>query len=92
MTALTQRCQEHKRRNVISHLPEEMQVSVNRALHGAWTSHDAALGRKQLMRLAASLQARHPGAAARLRQGLEETLTVQGLDVDGGAAPHVAND
>ena len=80
--ALIQRCQEHKRRNVIEHLPEEMQVSVNRALHDAWSSHDAALARKQLMRLAASLQARHTGAAASLKECLEETLTVQALGVD----------
>ena len=83
VTALIQRCQEHKRRNVIEHLPEEMQVSVNRALHDAWSSHDVVLARKQLTRLAASLQAMHPGAAASLKEGLEETLTVQGLGVDG---------
>ena len=81
--ALIQRCQEHKRRNVIEHLPEEMHVSVNRALRDAWSSHDDKLARKQLMRLAASLQARHPGAAASLREGLEETLTLQGLEITG---------
>ena len=49
----------------------------------AWSSHDYKLARKQLMRLAASLQARHPGAAASLREGLEETLTLQGLEITG---------
>lgn len=83
VTALVQRCQEHKRRNVIEHLPEEMHASVGRALRDAWDSHDAALARKQLMRLAASLQRKHPGAAASLREGLEETLTVQGLGITG---------
>jgi transposase-like protein len=81
--ALIQRCQEHKRRNVIEHLPEEMHASVGRALRDAWSSHDDKLARKQLMRLAASLQARHPGAAASLREGLEETLTLQGLEITG---------
>jgi transposase-like protein len=81
--ALIQRCQEHKRRNVIEHLPEEMHVSVQRALRDAWSSHDDQLARKQLMRLAASLQAKHPGAAASLREGLEETLTLQALGVTG---------
>jgi putative transposase len=33
--------------------------------------------------LASSLQAKHPGAAARLRDGLEETLTVQALCITG---------
>ena len=81
--ALIQRCQEHKRRNVLEHLPEEMQASVGRALRDAWSSHDDQLARKQLMRLAASMQAKHPGAAASLREGLEETLTLQGLGVTG---------
>ncbi len=79
--ALVQRCQEHKRRNVIEHLPEAMHASVGRALRDAWGSADAALANKQLQRLATSLQAQHPGAAASLREGLQETLTVQGLGV-----------
>jgi len=81
--ALVQRCQEHKRRNVIEHLPEDTHVSINRALRDAWSSHDEKLARKQLMRLAASLQARHPGAAASLREGLEETLTLQAMGITG---------
>jgi transposase-like protein len=81
--ALIQRCQEHKRRNVIEHLPKEMHASVNRALRDAWGSHDDTLARKQLLRLATSLQARHPGAAASLREGLEETLTLQAMGIDG---------
>lgn len=81
--ALIQRCQEHKRRNVIDHLPEDMHASVNRAMRDAWTSHDDKLARKQLVRLAGSLQARHPGAAASLREGLDDTLTLQALGVTG---------
>lgn len=82
-TALIQRCQEHKRRNVIEHLPEELHASVGRALRDAWDSTDAELARKQLQRLAASLQCKHPGAAASLREGLDETLTVQALGITG---------
>jgi transposase-like protein len=82
-TALIQRCQEHKRRNVLEHLPEDMQASVKRALKNAWSATDAQVGRRQLERLASSLQARHPGAAASLREGLEETLTVQQLGITG---------
>lgn len=81
--ALIQRCQEHKRRNVIDHLPEDMHASVNRAVRDAWSSHDDKLARKQLMRLASSLQAKHPGAAASLREGLDDTLTLQGLGITG---------
>lgn len=81
--ALVQRCQEHKRRNVLEHLPEDMHAGVKRALKDAWSASDAELARKQLGRLASALQARHPGAAASLREGLEETLTVQALGITG---------
>jgi transposase-like protein len=81
--ALIQRCQEHKRRNVLEHLPEDAHAGVRRALKDAWSASDADLARKQLGRLASSLQAKHPGAAASLREGLEETLTVQALGITG---------
>jgi transposase-like protein len=81
--ALVQRCQEHKRRNVVEHLPEHLHAGVNRAIRDAWSSADAKRAHKQLLRLAGSLQAQHPGAAASLREGLDETLTVQGLGVSG---------
>ena len=85
--ALVQRCQEHKRRNVIEHLPEELHASVGRALRDAWGGAIAQLAKKLWQRLATSLQAKHPGAAASLREGLEETLTVQGLGItDQGVA------
>lgn len=81
--ALIHRCQEHKRRNVIEHLPREMHAGINRALRDAWAAGDTAVAKRQLQRLASSLQARHPGAAASLREGLEETLTVQDLGITG---------
>ena len=81
--ALIQRCQEHKRRNVLEHLHEDAHASVKRALKDAWSVSDADLARKQLSRLASSLQAKHPGAAASLREGLEETLTAQALGITG---------
>lgn len=81
--ALVQRCQEHKRRNVLEHLPEALRVSVGRAMRDAWDGADADSAKKQLQRLASSLQSKHPGAAASLREGLEETLTVQSLGITG---------
>ncbi len=81
--ALIQRCQEHKRRNVLEHLPKEMHASVKRTLKDAWSTSDTELADKQLSRLASSLQAKHPGAAASLREGLPETLTVQALGITG---------
>jgi transposase-like protein len=81
--AVVQRCQEHKRRNILDHLPEDMHASVGRALRDAWDSSDSELAKKQLQRLAASLHSKHPGAAASLREGLEETVTVQSLGITG---------
>jgi transposase-like protein len=77
--ALVQRCQVHKCRNVLEHLPQEQHAGVNRALHDAWAMRDAKLARRRLDNLASSLQAKHPGAAASLREGLDETLTAQQL-------------
>jgi putative transposase len=41
------------------------------------------LAKRQLERLANSLAKSHPGAAASLREGLAETLTLIGLGIDG---------
>lgn len=79
--ALVQRCQEHKRRNVLEHLPEELHASVGRAMKDAWQSKDLVLAKRQLERLASSLAKPHPGAAASLREGLDETLTLIRLGV-----------
>ena len=81
---VVQRCQVHKRRNVLGHLPETMQASVRRAIQQAYESTDGDLARRQLDRLARSLEREHPGAAASLREGLEETLTLQRLGATGG--------
>ena len=68
-----QRCVQHKERNVLDHLPERDRGSVKLRLRGAWkeTDHDRAL--EQLNALAIELDHAHPGAAASLRQGMEET-------------------
>jgi hypothetical protein len=49
--ALIQRCQEHKRRNVIEHLQQELHASVGRAMRDAWDGGNAELAKKQLQRL-----------------------------------------
>jgi transposase-like protein len=81
--ALVQRCQVHKGRNVLEHLPEALRPSVRRALRQAWESSSADLTRRQLERLATSLEAEHPGAAASLREGMEESLTLLALGIEG---------
>src|SRR5881628_1677738 len=82
-TAVVQRCQVHKRRNVLEHLPESLRPRVRRVLEEAYGLADAALAKRRLTQLAAGLDHTHPGAAASLGEGLEETLTLQRLGVDG---------
>lgn len=82
-TAIVQRCQVHKRRNVLEHLPETMRPRVRRVLDEAYRLADAALAKRRLLQLAAGLAHTHPGAAASLREGLDETLTLQRLGVTG---------
>ena len=77
--ASVQRCQVHKLRNVLEHLPDSVRPSVRRAIQDAWNSADPALALRQLDRL----EREHPGAASSLREGLDETLTVQRLGIDG---------
>ena len=81
--ALIQRCQEHKKRNVADQLPESMRPSVRRAMSEAYESSDAKRGLRLLENLAARLDRDHPGAAASLREGLAETLTVIDLGITG---------
>ena len=81
--ALVHRCQIHKARNVLEHLPEAMRPRIGRALEEAYALPDAALAERRLAQLAAGLERTHPGAAASLREGLAETLTLQRLGVTG---------
>jgi transposase-like protein len=80
---VVQRCQLHKQRNILGHLPDGMQASVKSILQEAWSLCNAKLARARLERLASSLEADHPGAAASVREGLDETLTLQGLGIEG---------
>jgi transposase-like protein len=68
---------------VLDHLPERDRQSVKARLRRAWQEidHDRAL--EQLTGLALELDRARPGAAASLREGLEETLTVTRLGITG---------
>ena len=79
--ALIQRCREHKKRNVTDALPERMRSTVRSAMSQAYASRDPKRARQLLDHLARSLEREHPGAAASLREGLEETLTVMRLEL-----------
>jgi putative transposase len=77
--ALIQRCREHKKRNVSEALPERLRASVRTMMNQAYATRDAKRARRLLDNLARRLEDQHPGAAASLREGLDETLTVMRL-------------
>ena len=79
-------------RNVIGHLPERLHASVGKALRDAWNLDSADRAARVLKRLAGSLEHDHPGAAASIREGLDETLTVQRLGLTGALAAYAADD
>jgi transposase-like protein len=77
--ALIQRCQVHKLRNVVEHLPQGKRTWVRAAMNRAWLQPTAAGARSKLRELAAQLAEQHPSAARSILEGLDETLTVIGL-------------
>ena len=76
---LIQRCQVHKKRNVLEHLPATARDSVGAAISQAYASGDRDRARRLLKNLAARLQNDHPGAAGSMLEGLDETLTVMAM-------------
>ena len=78
-----QRCVRHKERGVLDHLPERDRPAVKTRLRRAWATDDHALALDGLRVLASELERSHPGAAASLREGLEETLTLTRLGIRG---------
>jgi putative transposase len=81
--ALLHRCQAHKKRNVADALPQRLRASVHSAMNQAYATGDPKRARRLLENLARKLESDHPGAAASLREGLEETLTVMRLGLPG---------
>ncbi len=68
---------------MIDHLPERDRPPVKQRLRRAWALNDHTRALDQLRQLARELDHSHPGAAGSLREGMEETLTLTGLDVTG---------
>jgi transposase-like protein len=78
---LIQRCQQHKIRNVRDRLPDKLRALVERRMREAYHADSALAAEAKLTALAAELDRTHPGAAASLREGMAETLTILRLDV-----------
>jgi transposase-like protein len=81
--ALVQRCQWHKRENVVSYLSKGEQASLRKRLQGAYNrpEYDEALA--ALTQIHHELEERNQSAAGSLEEGLEETLTLHRLGVYG---------
>jgi len=73
-----QRCRAHKVRNVCDHLPKHLRDQAKAAMRAAYRLEPSE-GMARLRKQAEWLQVEHPTAAASLREGLEETFTVNAL-------------
>ncbi len=77
--ALIQRCQIHKLRNILDHLPERQRPWVQAVVRRAYQATDLKVATRLLTDLAKRLDDEYPSAAGSVREGLEETLTVLSL-------------
>ena len=80
-SAPIQRCQVHKRRNVLDHLTEEQKPAVAKRLNAAYALEDYSAAKQALQGLHRELMDLNPSAARSLGEGLEETLTVHRLNI-----------
>ena len=79
--AAIQRCQVHKRRNVLDHVTDKNKTLVARKLNEAYAMQDYAAAKQALDGLHRELMHLNPSAARSLAEGLDETLTVHRLHV-----------
>jgi putative transposase len=84
--ALVHRCHRHKERNVCDLLPERDRPQILVRIRGAWALSDHHLARERLELLASELDRTWPDAAASLREGMPDTLTLMRLGIDGQLA------
>jgi putative transposase len=84
--ALTHRCHRHKERNVCELLPERDRPAVRTRMRAAWALSDPDLAKQRLQLLASELARSWPDAAASLREGMDETLTLMSLGIGGQLA------
>jgi putative transposase len=78
-SAAIQRCQVHKRRNVLDHLTDEQKPSVAKKLNAAYALEGYGAAKEALNTLHRELMDLNPSAARSLGEGMEETLTIHRL-------------
>jgi len=78
-SAAIQRCQVHKRRNVLDHLTDEQRPTIAKKLNAAYALEGYEAAKEALNQLHRELMDLNPSAARSLGEGMEETLTVHRL-------------
>ena len=78
-SAAIQRCQVHKRRNVLDHLTEAQKPAILKKLNAAYALEEYGAARQALNALHRELMDLNPSAARSLGEGMQETLTVHRL-------------
>lgn len=76
---IIQRCQWHKRENIVEYLPKNIQTTVRRKLQKAYEQDDYGKAKAALMAIKRELRLVNESAVASLEEGFEESLTVQRL-------------
>ncbi len=89
--ALVHRCHRHKERNVTDLLPDRDRPQILARIRAAWALTSAPLAKERLELLASELDRTWPDAAASLREGLDDTLTLMRLGIDGQLAKTLAS-
>lgn len=74
-----QRCRTHKIRNVLEELPKEQHAQVRSLMRAAYKLERAEEGLAKMEKMASWLEREYPTAAASLREGVEETFTINRL-------------
>lgn len=77
--AVVQRCQWHKRENVVAYLSKAQQETMRRKLQAAYGQPTYKDAREALLRLKSELKLMNLSAVTSLEEGFEETLTLHRL-------------
>src|SRR5207245_950500 len=79
--ALLQRCQWHKRENILAYLPERHRATFRRKLQAAYEQPTYEAAKRALGKVRAELTLLNASAVASFDEGFDETLTLHRLGV-----------
>ncbi len=80
---IIQRCQWHKRENIVQYLPKKMQSEFRKKLQAAYEKEDYEKVRLALLGIKKELRLINESAVASMEEGFEESLTVHRLGLPG---------